>query len=69
MPKETYTVPPTSVTDAKDVKYRVGRLKQPLEGADAKKGHVVFPRPGLTLKRHHGQHDPDRNTRGGLSMA
>jgi hypothetical protein len=94
VPKATYTVPHTAVTDAKDVKYRVGRLKQPLEGPDAKQGvsfkvedlgipdkinapngakwsfnHVVFPRPGLTLKRHHGQHDPDRYTHGGLSMA
>jgi hypothetical protein len=94
VPEATYTVPHTSVTNAKDVKYRVGRLKQPLEGPDAKQGvsfkvedlgipdkinapngarwsfnHVVFPRPGLTLKRHQGQHDPDRYTHGGLSMA
>lgn len=94
VPEATYTVPHTAVTDAKDVKYRVGRLKQPLEGNDTKQGvsfkvedlgipdeinapngarwsfnHVVFPRPGLTLKRHQGQHDPDRYTHGGLSMA
>ncbi len=94
VPRAAYTVPHTAVTDVKDVKYRVGRLKQPLEGPDAKQGvsfkvgdlgipdkihapngakwsfnHVVFPRPGLTLKRHHGPHDPDRYTHGGLSMA
>jgi hypothetical protein len=94
VPEATYTVPHTAVTDAKDVKYRVGRLKQPLEGPDAKRSvsfkvedlgipdkisapngarwsfnHVVFPRPGLTLKRHQGQHDPERYTHGGLSMA
>ena len=94
VPKETYTVPHTAVTDARDVKYRVGRLKQPLEGHDADQGvsfkvgdlgipdkihgqngakwsfnHVVFPRPGVTLKRHQGQHAPDRYTHGGLSMA
>lgn len=94
VPGETFTIPHTAVTDAKDVKYRVGRLKQPIEGADAKRGvsfkvgdlgipatinapngakwsfnHVVFPRPGLTLKRHQGPHHPDRYTHGGLSMA
>jgi hypothetical protein len=31
--------------------------------------HVLFPRPGLTLKRHQGRHDPERYTHGGLSMA
>jgi hypothetical protein len=73
------------------VKYRVGRLKKPLEGADAKNGvlfkvadlgvpdktgkanwafnHVLFPRPGLTLRRHQGRHDPERYTHGGLSLA
>ena len=94
VPEATYTVPHTAVTDAKDVKYRVGRLKQPLEGPDAKQSvsfrvkdlgipdkidapngakwsfnHLVFPRPGLTLKRHQGKHDPERYTHGGLSMA
>lgn len=94
VPESSFTVPHTVVTDARDVKYRVGRLKQPLEGSDAKQGvcfragdlgipdtihapngakwsfnHVVFPRPGLTLKRHQGRHDPERYTHGGLSMA
>ena len=71
-----------------------GRLKYPLEAADAKKGvsfkvedigipdrikhpngaswafkHVLFPRPGITLKRPSGRHDPERYTHGGLSMA
>jgi hypothetical protein len=31
--------------------------------------HVLFPRPGLTLKRPQGRHDPERYTHGGLSMA
>ena len=31
--------------------------------------HVLFPRPGLTLKRPSGRHDPERYTHGGLSMA
>jgi hypothetical protein len=94
VPEAALTVPHTAVTDAKDVKYRVGRLKQPLEGPEAKQGvcfkvgdlgipdtihapngakwsfnHVLFPRPGLTLKRHQGRHDPERYTHGGLSMA
>jgi hypothetical protein len=90
VPEEAFIVPHQVVTDAGDVKYRVGRLKKPLEGADAKKGvsfkvgdlgipdktgkagwsfnHVMFPRPGLTLKRHQGRHDPERYTHGGLSM-
>jgi hypothetical protein len=79
------------LTDSSDVKYRVGRLKKPLEGSDTKNGilfkvtdlgiadttgkakwsfnHVLFPRPGLTLKRPHGRHNPERYTHGGLSMA
>jgi len=88
---DTFTVPHTVVMDARDVKYRVGRLKYPLEGDDATKAvvfkvadlgipeqvpggkwsckHVAFPRPGLTLKRHQGRHDPESYTHGGLSMA
>ncbi len=31
--------------------------------------HVLFPRPGLTLKRPQGPYNPDRYTHGGLSMA
>jgi hypothetical protein len=87
-------VPQDKLTDAGDVKYRVGRLKYPLEEEHAKKGvsfkvedigipdkinrpngaswafkHVLFPRPGLTLKRPSGRHDPERYTHGGLSMA
>ena len=84
-------MPDEVLTDSGDVKYRVGRLKKPLEGNDAKKGvvfkvgdigipdktgkakwsfnHVLFPRPGLTLKRPQGRHDPERYTHGGLSMA
>ncbi|MEI8374906.1 MAG: PglZ domain-containing protein [Planctomycetota bacterium] len=94
LPVDTFVVPQDRLTDAGDVKYRVGRLKYPLEGADAKKGvsfkvedmgipdrinqsngaswafkHVLFPRPGLTLKRPSGRHDPERYTHGGLSMA
>jgi len=91
VPPTEFTVPHQVVTDAGDVKYRVGRLKKPLEGNDAKNGilfkvddlgipdktgkanwsfnHVLFPRPGLTLRRHQGRHDPERYTHGGLSLA
>lgn len=31
--------------------------------------HVVFPRPGLTLRRAKGQRDPDPYSHGGLSLA
>ena len=76
---DAFTVPNGAVTDSGDVKYRVGRLKAPLEGDDAKNGvmfkvgdlgipdkirkpngaewsfnHVLFPRPGITLKRPQG---------------
>lgn len=90
VPPTEFTVPHQVVTDAGDVKYRVGRLKKPLEGNDAKNGilfkvgdlgipdktgkancsfnHVLFPRPGITLKRHQGRHDPERYTHGGLSL-
>jgi hypothetical protein len=30
---------------------------------------VLFPRPGITLKRPQGRHSPERYTHGGLSMA
>ena len=40
-PTPTFTVPNEVVTDSGDVKYRVGRLKKPLEGNDAKNG-VLF---------------------------
>jgi len=30
---------------------------------------VLFPRPGLTLKRPQGKHNPERYTHGGLSLA
>jgi hypothetical protein len=88
--ERSFTVPHQVVTDSTDVKYRVGRLKKPLEGNDAKNGilfkvgdlgiadktgktdwsfnHIVFPRPGLTLKRHEGRHDRERYAHGGLSM-
>jgi len=91
VPEKTFVVPSQAVTDAGDVKYRVARLKTPLEGSDAKNGiafkvsdlgipdktgkakwsfnHVLFPRPGLTLQRHQGRHDPERYTHGGLSLA
>jgi hypothetical protein len=91
VPDTTFTVPYEVLTDSGDVKYRVGRLKRPLEGNDAKNGvsfkvgdlgisdktgkakwsfnHVLFPRPGLTLKRPQGKHTPERYTHGGLSMA
>ena len=94
VPTTPFTVPNGSVTDSGDVKYRVGRLKAPLEGYDAKNGvmfkvsdlgipdkirkssgaewsfnHVLFPRPGITLKRPQGPFSPDRYTHGGLSMA
>jgi hypothetical protein len=91
VPPTEFTVPHQIVTDAGDVKYRVGRLKKPLEGTDAKNGilfkvgdlgipdktgkanwsfnHILFPRPGLTLRRHQGRHDPERYTHGGLSLA
>ena len=91
VPEPTFTVPDGVLTDSGDVKYRVGRLKRPLEGSDSKNGvlfkvgdlgipdktgkekwsfnHVLFPRPGLTLKRPQGKHNPERYTHGGLSMA
>lgn len=91
VPSNDFTVPYDVLTDSGDVKYRVGRLKKPLEGPDAKKGvlfkvadlgipdktgkakwsfnHVLFPRPGLTLKRPQGKYDPERYTHGGLSLA
>ncbi|MCO6458530.1 MAG: PglZ domain-containing protein [Pirellulaceae bacterium] len=91
VPAPTFTVPDQVLTDSGDVKYRVGRLKKPLEGSDARKGvlfkvgdldipdktgkarwsfnHVLFPRPGLTLRRPQGKHDPERYTHGGLSLA
>jgi len=31
--------------------------------------YIVFPRPGYTLRRPTGSHDPDRYTHGGLSLA
>jgi hypothetical protein len=31
--------------------------------------YVLFPRPGLTLRRHKGHRPPDRYTHGGLSLA
>jgi PglZ domain-containing protein len=90
VPERTFTIPEQVVTDSSDVKYRVGRLKKPLEGNDADNGvqfdvgelgipnktgkadwsfnHLVFPRPGLTLKRHQGRHGRERYTHGGLSM-
>lgn len=91
VPPKTFIVPDELVTDSSDVKYRVGRLKKPLEGNSTKSGvlfkvgdlgipdktgkgnwsfnHVLFPRPGLTLKRPQGKHNPDRYTHGGLSLA
>jgi hypothetical protein len=91
VPESSFTVPDDVLTDSGDVKYRVGRLKRPLEGKDAKNGvlfnvrdlgisdktgkakwsfnHVLFPRPGLTLRRPQGKHSPERYTHGGLSLA
>jgi hypothetical protein len=91
VPPKTFKVPDEVLTDYGDVKYRVGRLKMPLEGNDAKNGvlfrvddlaipdktgkgnwsfkYVLFPRPGLTLRRPQGMHNPDRYTHGGLSLA
>ena len=87
----TFVVPDHVITDSGDVKYRVGRLKSPLDSKDTKKGivfkvgdlgipdktgkakwsfnHVLFPRPGLTLQRPQGRHNPERYTHGGLSLA
>jgi hypothetical protein len=91
VPVPTFVVPDQVLTDSGDVKYRVGRLKKPLEGNEAKNGivfkvadmgipdktgkakwlfnHILFPRPGLTLQRPQGRHDPERYTHGGLSLA
>jgi len=94
VPTTPFLVPTGVVTDSGDVKYRVGRLKAPLERNDAKNGvvfkagdlgipdkirkpngaewsfnHVLFPRPGITLKRPQGPFSPDRYSHGGLSMA
>lgn len=91
VPESTFTVPHQVLTDSGDVKYRVGRLKTPLDGKDSKNGvlfkvddlgipkttgkakwsfnHILFPRPGLTLKRPQGKHSPERYTHGGLSLA
>jgi hypothetical protein len=91
VPPNDFTVPHDVLTDSGDVKFRVGRLKKPLEGKDSKNGvlfrvgdlgipdktgkakwsfnHVLFPRPGLTLRRPQGKHDPERYTHGGLSLA
>ena len=91
VPDTTFTVPDEVLTHSGDVKYRVGRLKSPLEGNDARRGvlfkvgdlgipdktgpakwsfnHVLFPRPGLTLKRPQATHNPDRYSHGGLSLA
>ncbi len=91
VPVPTFVVPDQVLTDSGDVKYRVGRLKKPLEGSDARNGivfkvsdmgipdktgkakwsfnYVLFPRPGLTLQRPQGRHDPERYTHGGLSLA
>ncbi len=94
VPAKPFVVPPSAVTDNSDIKYRVGRLKKPIEGEDRSKGvlfnvadlgipdkirkpngaewsfnHLLFPRPGLTLKRYQGRHDPERYTHGGLSLA
>jgi hypothetical protein len=94
VPEKDFRVPDEVVTDSSDVKYRVGRLKKPLEDNDSKNGvvfsvadmgipdkvkkpngaswtynHVLFPRPGITLRRPQGRHDPERYTHGGLSLA
>jgi hypothetical protein len=94
VPEKDFRVPDEMVTDCGDVKYRVGRLKKPLQGNDSKNGvlfpvadmgipdlvkkpngaswtynHVLFPRPGITLRRPQGRHDPERYTHGGLSLA
>ena len=59
VPEETFTVPHQVVTDAGDVKYRVGRLKKPLEGPDAKKG-VLFKVGDLGI--------PDKTGKAGWSF-
>ena len=63
---------PLEGTDAKKgVLFKVGDLGIPDKTGKAKWSfnHVLFPRPGLTLKRHQGKHNPERYTHGGLSMA
>jgi hypothetical protein len=51
--------------------FRVGDLGIPDKSAKAKSSfnHVLFPRPGLTLKRPQARHSPDRYSHGGLSLA
>jgi hypothetical protein len=43
-------------------------VKKP-NGASWTYNHVLFPRPGITLRRPQGRHDPERYTHGGLSLA
>ncbi|QQS46117.1 MAG: PglZ domain-containing protein [Acidobacteriota bacterium] len=91
VPEPTLDVPFDILTDSNDVKYRVGRLKSPLDGDPGKSGvlfkvedmgipdvtgkanwqfnYVLFPRPGLTLRRPQGKHSPEPYTHGGLSLA
>src|SRR5271166_3617610 len=44
------------------------KIRKP-NGAEWTYNHVLFPRPGITLKRPQGPFSPDRYTHGGLSMA
>jgi len=59
VPERTFTVPHQVVTDSSDVKYRVARLKTPLEGNDAKNG-VLFKVGDLGI--------PDKTGKAGWSF-
>ena len=63
---------PLGNNDTKNgVTFKVGDLGIPDKTGKAKWSfnHVLFPRPGLTLKRPQGRHDPEKYTHGGLSLA
>ena len=61
VPPTEFTVPHQVVTDSGDVKYRVGRLKTPLEGNDAKNG-ILFKVGDLGIPDKTGRQGPPTNS-------